>query len=646
MKSTIAKLTLASVFALITFVVPILLLDTKTCVWMVRYVSYWGISGVFLCFLFFLYSCVRSRVKWRFLLRVHALGIVVVLGCSYFLHLHEKREHKILFDEYAIAATAMSFHYHRDAYVPAVVHRINDRMERMLGFVDKRPVFFPYVLSLVHTFTGYRTENVFFLNFGLTVLFLALLYSFVTRLSTSRYGVFSVLLMTTLPLLSQNTNGGGYEIMNLCLILTLMLSGGHYLNSKGGGGLNLMIVSAVLLANTRYESILYLVVPVVFAIVKWSRERSISLTWFSVFSPLFVLLPLLSNRVFNSNAGFFDNRKEDYFGLVHLKSNVAAAVVYLFDFEGAYTNSLLISMAGVISVLFALIYLVKSFKRIVVQETELLVYYHFLGIISVITLLILCLFWGEWTDFATTRFSLPLHLIFVISVSVTLYFGFQIKRLYRILWLIPFLYALTISASISARSILRTELVAKSSYGWMLEYVRQELNPEDCLFVSDSSICFILKGYAAVSMDHFNLVPERMLQLRALRAYREIYVTQLIRLDPLYGNEVDKSITPLNSRCILETVSEHVIRPNFAYRISRIIGLEPAGSSDVATWEENLPPLPPAEGYSEKEYNRYVYQLYLVGAFTQENESSEPIMTMESDELDSSGSEDGHFQKK
>ena len=127
----------------------------------------------------------------------------------------------------------MSMHYNARAFVPAASHIINDEVVASIGFVDKRPALFPFVVSVIHSLSGYRPENVFWLNSGLTFLLLGLIYTIAARTCGKPHGILAILLMTSLPLLAQNTNGGGYEIMNLCLICGVVLAGLNYMRNAG-----------------------------------------------------------------------------------------------------------------------------------------------------------------------------------------------------------------------------------------------------------------------------------------------------------------------------------------------------------------------------------------------------------------------------
>ena len=111
---------------------------------------------------------------------------------TFYLHLHVDRGFKIVFDEHAISSTAMSMHYNARAFVPAASHIINDEVVASIGFVDKRPALFPFVVSVTHSLSGYRPENVFWLNSGLTFLLLGLIYTIAARTCGKPHGILAI----------------------------------------------------------------------------------------------------------------------------------------------------------------------------------------------------------------------------------------------------------------------------------------------------------------------------------------------------------------------------------------------------------------------------------------------------------------------
>jgi len=611
MKSLILKILVGLAACGFAILVPFVFLDAGKCISAVRYWGYWGISA---CFLLFLYFLIQEKLFSKFKRWVFQNRWVVVLSIAItlFFHAHERMELKILFDEFAINLTAKEMFLNHEAYAVSGAHRFHDFLFGVYGMVDKRPIFFPYVVSLLHTFTGYRMENVFILNSLLTIGFLLLVFEFTRKLTSRSYGVFSVLMFSTLPLLAQNTNGGGFEIMNLVMILLLMLTTVSYLESEGTKGLNFMIITAVLLANTRYESILYLAVPLATVLLKAWRNRKLELTWFSVISPVLIMLPLLSNRVFTSNDGFMDNQRDTFFGSQYIARNFAAAVGYLFEFDGTYNNSLLISILGIVAIVFVLVLAIRLLPQSIRHDSVIPVFYLVFGISFGILGILSFYHWAQWTDPLTSRFSLPLQLMMVLSISVVLFHGFEIKELPKKIWSVPVLFLVVFSGMAFGKTVERTEIFATGGYRWMTEYAEKHLDNLRSLFVVPSPGLFLLKDFAAIPTENLNMAPEKVLMMKEIKMYDEIFVGQHVRIDGFSHTTQDKSFIKLNPRLLLEPIAEYRVRINYAYRISRIVGIRPAEEGEEQTVDINLPPEKPSEPMMDKEYWDYVSKLCAV----------------------------------
>src|SRR5262249_54655172 len=138
--------------------------------------------------------------------------------------------------------------------------------ELMGGLVDKRPLFFPFLVSILHDATGYRPENPFYLNAILTWVLLGLSYLGGRALGGWRAGLLAAMWWITLPLLGQNARGGGFELLNIVMIILTALASGIYYQRRDATSMIAMIYSGILLAQTRYESPLFLL-PVAVVLV-------------------------------------------------------------------------------------------------------------------------------------------------------------------------------------------------------------------------------------------------------------------------------------------------------------------------------------------------------------------------------------------
>jgi len=605
---TALRIGAAGFSAAFALAIPFAFIAPADAIMLVRYFGFWAMLAVLVLFLVALRPVLSgwNATRLRACLRAHWPGLLVVLAATLFLHAHVDRSFKILFDEHVLSSTAMGMHFKHQAYTQAAGHMIGDEVIASVGFVDKRPLLFPTLIALVHKAAGYAPENVFWMNSALTFLLLGLLYGFIAKTCGRGNGMLAVVLLTSLPLFAQNTNGGGYELLNLCLLVGLAWTGVRYLRSEDGRGLPLCIMTAVLLANTRYESITYVLVPAILFGLKSLRQRKIQLDWFSAFSPLLLILPLLSYVVFSSETRFIQTDRENFFALAHFPQNLAHAVTYAFEPGGDYSNSLLLSTLGPITFLVLAVHFFRRLPRYLAEDHELTVVTAVFLIVAANTFLALSCYWGAWTDPATSRFSLPLQLMLACFVPFALNREFNRSR--PPAWLLgtAVAYTLTFTAAHSARLDHEPRLTSAEGYDWALGWVEENPEPGNHLYIAKSSTGIGLYREAAIPFNVANAMPERVLLTQRLGLYDKIYAIELLLHtgDRRAATRPDTQIS-LNDRFVLEPVAERLINHNILFRISEVVTLERA-TADNRTLEADMPPKPPAKGLAASELKGYL----------------------------------------
>jgi len=156
-----------------------------------------------------------------------ALAALLVAGCSVLLLVHEAYGFKILMDEVMLLGTSMSMHLDKTALVPMRGHDIQGRSSSWPASSTSARCSSPSwcrCCMISPVTAGKRLP----LNTVLTFVLLTLTYLTGCRISGRGAGVAAVLLLTSLPLLAQNATGGGFELLNLVMILATLLLGMRY----------------------------------------------------------------------------------------------------------------------------------------------------------------------------------------------------------------------------------------------------------------------------------------------------------------------------------------------------------------------------------------------------------------------------------
>jgi hypothetical protein len=521
------------------------------------------------------WAVVRAAPRWP--------GFLVA-ACGFLLLVHETYGFKILMDEVMLLGTSMSMHLDKIALVPMRGHDITGAFELLGGTLDKRPLFQPFLVSLLHDFTGYRPENVFVLNTVLTFLFLILAYRVGYRLAGRGAGAVMVLLLTSLPLLAQNATGGGFEVLNLVMILAVLLLGMRFAEKKDGDSLNSLLLAGVLLGETRYESVLFLLPVGLLVGWVWWREQRPILTWIAVVSPLFLLPYAFHNRVFSAHTSSWELASkpgfERPFALSYLPDNLGHALNFFFSTTGEHSNSLVLSAVGFLALPFLVLWVAKTLQSLGSASPERAALAIFALGFAAHTLLLMCYFWGKFDDPVIRRLSLPLNLFLAIAVIVVAS-EFRLK-LWRGLAGLTIAGMFAFSLPAMARHDYSLDYYVGREMEWRREFI--STHPEkDYLFIDNNCIIWITHMVSGTpiqqALDHKGNI---LFNLRN-RIFSSIYVFQRYTVDPATGGLNLPAEDDLGPDYTLETVSERRFTPLTVSRISRVVAITEGATTPPAS---------------------------------------------------------------
>lgn len=570
---------------------------------LIIYGGYWAmlvLAGLFARSLWLL-----GRPDWAALRAAPRWPAVLILGCGTLLLIHEGYGFKILMDEVMLLGTSMSMHFDKMALVPMRAHDIQGAFQIMGGELDKRPLFHPFLLSILHDLTGYRPENAFVLNTGLIFLLLTLAYQTGRRVAGRGAGAVAVLMLTSLPLLAQNATGGGFELLNLVMILATLLLGMRFLERREGPTLEALFLSGVLLACTRYESVLFLLPVGLLILWVWWLEKRPILTPVFAFGPLFLVPCALHNRIFSvrttawelaSRPGF-----ERPFDVAYLPDNLAHALNFFFDATGEQSNSLVIAALGFVAVPFFVLWVVKTLRNLRAATPAAATLAIFSIGFAAHTLLLLCYFWGKFDDPVIRRLSLPLNLFLVLAV-VGVAAGFRAGvRTWRSLGVLAGVGIYVFSIPAMARHDYSLDYYVGREMEWRREFIRAQ--PEkDYLFIDNNSIMWITHEVSSTP------VPQALSRKDIIRfnlqnrVFSAIYVFQRLTVDPATGGLSVATDEDLGPDYRLETVLERRFTPFNLSRISRVVEI-----ADGATGNPQPAKTPTVLSPAEREKIRQEY---------------------------------------
>lgn len=574
----------------------------------VIYGGYWAMLFITLLFGWSLTKAVRESsangIDWRSRPR-WPVGLILV--CGLLLLIHETYGFKILMDELMLLGTSMSMHIDKTALVPHRGNDIQGVFQLLAGQLDKRPLFQPFLVSLLHDLTGYRPENVFVLNTALTFALLALVYITGCRIAGRAAGALAVFLLTGLPLLSQNATGGGFEVLNLVMILCTLLLGMRYMERQDGNSLEAFGLSGILLAQTRYESVLFLIPVGLTVLWVWWSSRRLTLTWVASMMPLLLLPYALHHKVFTVNASAWEMASQPGydkpFALAYVPDNILHDLNFFFSPTGEHSNSLVLSILGFIAVPFFVLWAAKVIRGLRAAPPARAALAIFSVGFAAHTLLLLGYFWGRFDDPVIRRLSLPLNLALVLATVTVAAEMSRGGKIWRILAVLAGAGFFAQSLPVMARHDYSIRHFVSREMDWRREFIAA--HPErDYLVIDNESVFWITHLVSSTPMLQALEHKENLVYHLRNHSFTAVYAFQRYDVDPADGRLILPAEDDLGADYQLETVWERRFTPLTVSRISRVLTIREGPTARPVAAPAPLERLTPAE--QEKVRDQYL----------------------------------------
>jgi hypothetical protein len=510
-----------------------------------------------------------------------ATVVIIGLGGTVLL-VHETFGFKIVADEIMLLGTSMSMHLDKTVLTPMRGNDIQGTFVILEGMMDKRPLFFPFLLSLLHDLTGYRPANAFVLNGILTFILLALVNTVGRMLAGRTAGWLGVALFAGLPLLAHNATGGGFELLNLVMITSTMVLGVRFLEKRDEPSLTAFCFSGLLLAQVRYESVIWLLPVVLIVFWVWTREGRAILPWPVIFAPLLMIHYPLQHRIFDLRASAWElgSRPEfkTPFAVSYIPDNIAHAINFFFGKAAEQPNSLVLSVFGCVAAPFFALLVLKRVRALSAESPIAIVTTIFAVGFTLQFALLMCYFWGQFDDVIIRRLSLPTQLGMVIAALAVLP-QFAKPAVVRGLLLIAVFGLLSRSVPSMAAHAYSQEYLPGKETAWRREFIADQ--PRHDYMVIDNDVTLWISHKISATPVYQAKGPRRpsLVFLMRNRAFSDVFVFQRYNIDGDTGRKTLRDGDDLGPDFVLETVREERLQTLTLARISRVKEiLAPSGS--------------------------------------------------------------------
>lgn len=389
-------------------------------------VQRWGYYSIALTFGWTVLALGRIAPDWWRLgpplARREALGVgATILALTLLAVLTVPYSYKVLYDEFVLQNTALNLHQLREVGTTVRGYEIEGAFTAMGSYLDKRPFFFAFLVSLLHDLTGFREGNAFALNTALLPVILALVFALARRLMPPRPAWAAVVAFGAFSLLAHNATGAGMELLNLALLLLVVLLAVFYLQAPDEPRLAALVLAAVLLAQTRYESSLYVAPAALVILEGWRRAGRIILPAAGVLAPALLIPYALHNTYLSGTPLLWELREgvESRFGLEFLAANLERAAAFFFDFSGLIMNSWWLGVAGLPAfawVLWRLLRGLRGWRTASPADAAAVV---FATAVTANLGLLMFYYWGALDDPIVSRLSLPFCTALALALGWT-----------------------------------------------------------------------------------------------------------------------------------------------------------------------------------------------------------------------------------
>lgn len=499
--------------------------------------GYYYIGGLFALWVHF--GCRvagdRREVWQQWLWRPGWVGAALVLATAFAVWTDTFR-HKVLFDEYVLQGTAWHMHATKEIGTPVRAYDFAGTWLAIDAFLDKRPFFFTFLVSLVHDVSGFRLENAFALNVGLAAVCLGLVYWLVQALTGRRGpGLLAVALLATLPLFGQNATGASMELHNLTMIVFVMAAGCLYLRAPSADRVAFLVLAAVLLAQSRYESVLF-VAPVAAVIaLGWWRAGRILLPWPAIIAPLLLVPYAWHSRIVDTKPVLWQLREGDTgrFGWQYLAGNLEGARNFLLATTPGQPNSIWLTVLGFAGLGWATVRLIARWRRPPVERAALpsagpVLALMGAGILANLGMLMFY-YWSRFDEPITARFALPLCLLLVFAgawlvhaLDVRRWPASRVAALGLAVWLLVF------AAPAYARRLYTAQNLVMREIEWELEQMQRQPGPV-LVITSKATMPYLLHRISAINTPVARTRAAQIAWHLRLGTFRGVYVAQVVR---------------------------------------------------------------------------------------------------------------------
>ena len=524
------------------------LLPPKSIYNVFQHTGYYFVFVAF--FLWFSYLCKVYVSNIKTILHKHLGGVLLATVLMVPIFCIAPPKFKILSDESNLIGVSMAMYQSKKAFLPTQGFRVDYKKPEYQTTIDKRPLLYPLMVSLVHSLIGFSPYNGFVVNFILGILVLFLLYLFIDDHFPRPYGFFAILILAGLPNFVMWVTSSGFETLNLFFILMTIFLFAEVIKSRSIQHTELLLLTLILVAQCRYESIVFAVAILFLLPILLNKKMISQISLITLITPYLIIpviwLPRLYAQlpVINKIGSNFVQAANlyDAFSFSNLISNTPKNLIVFLGLDPNLGFSPIIagmSIAG--------IYLMT--KKLIVGYQRTAISYRILWLFGVVTFGLLYIiqvsfYLGDMSLYSQNRFAMS-YLPYLVVPAI--YFSHRILKGHgqarNILMAIFCVFHLLYFWPYGSQQMLVNSGALPHEYNKTLKYIKNSFHSHaNILLISERPNLYIAHFGGAVDFAYANRNPQKILDHYG-KEFDHILVLQRCRND---------TRTPLTS-CTLNT---------------------------------------------------------------------------------------------
>lgn len=281
-----------------------------------------------------------------------------------------KSDLRMLADETNLIGTSKGIFNYNKSILDLAQIKINDDYYLLKSKIDKRPLLYPFLLSIIHNIIGYSINNSYILN-GICAFIILIIFNYLLNKQLGNfYGYISMFIVCSFPIFILCVTSSGFEVFNIYGAFIYFLA--IYVFSKHNTAkyAEFLVYTSILFGYTRYEEAIFIFFTIIYVAYCLKKDE------YNKFSIFFIIFPLLClpiawlNRTtyLNSNFEFGDNAK--IFSIEYFISNFTHSIKFFLGLNSDYGMNKIIFLLS-IAMLIILLIKHKYIKRIIFENKQL-----------------------------------------------------------------------------------------------------------------------------------------------------------------------------------------------------------------------------------------------------------------------------------